>query len=49
MSITDSTQIGESWVKEQIRTSLKTAQEAVLGAVGDVIVDERLAREKSGQ
>jgi hypothetical protein len=47
MSMTDSTQIGESWIKEQIRTSLKTAQDAVLGAVGGVIVDERLAREKA--
>ena len=40
MSMTDSTQISESWVKNQIRTSQDEATDAIMTAVADVISAE---------
>ena len=40
MSITDSTQILESWVKHQIQTSQNAATDAIMTAVADVISSE---------
>jgi len=40
MSMTDSTQISESWVKKQIRTSQDEATDAIMTAVADVISAE---------
>ena len=40
MSMTDSTQSWESWVKNQIRTSQNEATDAIMTAVADVIFTE---------
>jgi hypothetical protein len=47
MSMTDNTQVSESWVKNQIRTSQNEATDAIMTAVADVISAEPKTCEKA--